>query len=76
MASARKSMYGNDSIDPMVEAEENADSRDFIYRPLLSIGSNPSFYLSDYGVFGKEQYLENVWNCIDWNIVNSRIPKK
>ncbi|OUM52171.1 hypothetical protein BVG19_g1334 [[Candida] boidinii] len=76
MASARKSMYGNDSADPMVEAEENADSRDFIYRPLLSIGSNPSFYLSDYGVFGKEQYLENVWNCIDWNIVNSRIPKK
>ncbi|CAL1206375.1 unnamed protein product [Candida parapsilosis] len=44
--------------------------------PALSIDASPRTYLLDYGVFGKQKYLENCWECIDWDVVLRRLPKR
>lgn len=44
--------------------------------PVLAIDASMRNYLFDYGVYGKQQYLENVWECIDWDVVARRLPKK
>jgi superoxide dismutase len=64
----------SDSILSMDEAEF-VNNIPFSYTPLLAIGSNPSFYLRDYGVYGKKAYVKNVLDTIDWNVVHSRIPQ-
>lgn len=61
---------------PTMDDADALNSLNFTFTPLLAIGSNPSFYLRDYGVYGKQQYINNVINCIDWEIVNDRIPSK
>ncbi len=43
--------------------------------PVLAINVGENAYVPDYGFFGKERYLENVWNCIDWSVVDKRLPK-
>ncbi len=62
-------------IPTVAEAQDSYESFEFVHEPLLSIGANPSFYIRDYGVFGKKKYLENVWNCIDWSVVEERLGK-
>lgn len=49
---------------------------DTTYVPLLSIDASPKFWLHDYGVFGKKEYLKKIWDSIDWSIVESRLPQK
>ena len=44
--------------------------------PALSIDASPRNYLIDYGVFGKQKYLENCWECIDWDVVLRRLPPR
>ncbi|KAI5952741.1 hypothetical protein KGF54_003608 [Candida jiufengensis] len=44
--------------------------------PVLCIDVSPKNYLLDYGVFGKRKYLENCWECIDWDIVLNRLPPR
>lgn len=44
--------------------------------PALAIDVSPRNYLIDYGAYGKQQYLENVWECIDWDIVSRRLPPR
>lgn len=46
------------------------------YVPLLAIDASPKMWLTDYGVFGKREYLNRIWDSIDWNIVESRLPPK
>ncbi|EGW31057.1 uncharacterized protein SPAPADRAFT_142825 [Spathaspora passalidarum NRRL Y-27907] len=41
--------------------------------PLLSINLWDHAYIRDYGVNGREKYLENVFDCIDWNVINKRL---
>lgn len=41
--------------------------------PLLCINVWEHSYLLDYGVSGKGEYLENLWDCIDWKVINSRV---
>lgn len=41
--------------------------------PLLNINVWQHAYIQDYGVDGKERYLEDVWEAIDWNVVASRV---
>lgn len=40
--------------------------------PLLNINLWEHAWLQDFGIAGKANYLEAVWNAIDWNVVNSR----
>lgn len=42
--------------------------------PLLNIPIWQHAWLEDFGVLGKEEYLEACWNAIDWNVVASRVP--
>ncbi len=62
-------------IPTVAEAQDSYESFEFVHEPLLSVGVNPSFYVRDYGVFGKKKYLENVWNCINWSVVEERLGK-
>lgn len=49
---------------------------DTTYVPLLAIDASPKFWLYDYGVFGKQEYLNRVWDSINWSVVESRLPQK
>lgn len=66
----------NNSFIPSMDDAEAMNNLDFTFIPLVSIGSNPSFYLRDYGVYGKKLYINNAINSIDWDVVVSRIPSK
>lgn len=44
--------------------------------PLLAIDASMRAYLRDYGVYGKQQYLDNLWDCIDWSVVANRTPRR
>ncbi|CAK9439053.1 mitochondrial 37S ribosomal protein mS43 [Lodderomyces beijingensis] len=44
--------------------------------PALAIDASPRNYLIDYGVYGKQQYLDNCWECIDWDVVSRRLPPR
>lgn len=41
--------------------------------PILGINCWDVAYLKDYGVNGKADYLANMWDCINWDVVNKRI---
>lgn len=41
--------------------------------PLLAISFWDTAYVQDYGLNGKADYLSNVWDCINWDVVNSRL---
>ncbi|ODV78510.1 Mn-superoxide dismutase [Suhomyces tanzawaensis NRRL Y-17324] len=56
------------------EAEFNTLYNDKKLLPVLAIDGSMRNYLLDYGVYGKQQYLENVWECIDWDVVSKRLP--
>lgn len=45
-------------------------------RPLLNINAWQHAYLTDYGVAGKRKYLENLFDCIDWNVLAKRLLPK
>lgn len=66
----------NDNIPSLDEAKTFQQNILHDHIPLLAIGSNPSFWLRDYGVYGKKLYLKNVLNSIDWDIVASRLPEQ
>lgn len=42
--------------------------------PLLNIKVWEHAWLEDYGVNGKNEYLERVWDAINWEVVGSRTP--
>lgn len=48
------------------------NDRDFTL-PLLALNYWDMSYITDYGVTGKSKYLENCWNCINWDVVNKRL---
>lgn len=47
--------------------------------PLFAISLHEHAYLHDYGVWGKEAYLENFWKVLDWkaigNVYEKLMPK-
>lgn len=58
------------------EAEEALLFLDKKLVPLIALDGSMRAYLDDYGVFGKRQYLENLWNCIDWTVAANRAPRR
>lgn len=50
----------------------DADALDFTL-PLLAINLWDVAYLRDYGVTGRAAYLDKVWSCINWDVVNKRL---
>lgn len=71
-------------IEPIIKNPELSDIErakqtafdDTVYIPLLAIDASPKAWLNDYGVFGKQEYLERVWESINWKSVETRLPKK
>ncbi|KAK6461589.1 Manganese/iron superoxide dismutase [Scheffersomyces coipomensis] len=48
------------------------DERDYTL-PILAINCWDQAYLNDYGVTGKADYLSNLWDCINWDVINKRL---
>ncbi|AMD19251.1 HBR350Wp [Eremothecium sinecaudum] len=46
------------------------------YIPLLAIDASPKVWLHDYGMFGKSQYLDRVWESINWKVVGNKLPEQ
>jgi Fe-Mn family superoxide dismutase len=44
--------------------------------PVLNVNCWEHVWVEDFGVMGKETYLEAWWNRIDWSVVQSRCPNK
>lgn len=57
---------------PTLEEAQTIENFDYTCVPLFGVPSNPSFFLRDYGVFGKEQYLQNAFKCLDWDVISAR----
>lgn len=66
----------NLTLGTVEEAEFNTLYSDKKLLPLLAIDASQRNYLLDYGVFGKQQYLDNLWECIDWDVVINRLPER
>lgn len=66
----------NLTLGTVEEAELNYLFNDRKLLPVLAIDASQRNYLLDYGVFGKQQYLDNLWECIDWEVVISRLPER
>lgn len=64
------------TLGSVEEAEEAVLFSDRKLVPVLAIDASMRTYLQDYGVYGKRDYLENVWHCIDWDVVASRLPPR
>ncbi|EDK44731.1 hypothetical protein PVL30_003744 [Lodderomyces elongisporus] len=58
------------------EAEDRVAFSNRKLIPALAIDASPRTYLVDYGVYGKQKYLENCWECIDWDVVMRRLPER
>lgn len=52
-------------------ANKSYGAQEFI--PLLNINCWEHAWIVDYGVRGKQKYLENLWDKIDWEKVDSRL---
>ncbi|CAR25724.1 hypothetical protein ZYGR_0A02910 [Zygosaccharomyces rouxii] len=58
------------------EARQMESFKDTEYLPLLAIDASPKAWLYDYGPYGKQMYLDRVWESIEWDLVESRLPEK
>lgn len=63
-------------LGTLEEAEEAFLYSDRRMVPLLAIDASMKWYLPDYGVYGKLDYLDNVWKCINWDVVAQRAPPR
>lgn len=41
--------------------------------PLLALSTWDHAFVEDFGINGKEEYLQKVWECINWDVVNKRL---
>lgn len=64
------------TLGTVEEAEEALLFLDKKLVPLLALDGSMRAYVRDYGVFGKQQYLENLWDCIDWSVAAKRAPRR
>lgn len=64
------------TLGTVEEAEEALLFLDKKLVPLVALDASMRAYLADYGVFGKQQYLENLWDCIDWDVAAKRAPRR
>lgn len=69
----------NLAMDEAVEGELSAmkqdlnDNTQVFPMPLIAINLWENAYITDFSVAGKHAYLEKVWNCLDWDVISSRL---
>lgn len=62
------------SFDAITAIKEKAAAGELDFTlPLLAINLWDVAYLEDYGVTGRSAYLDKVWECINWDVVNKRM---
>ncbi|KAE8227944.1 hypothetical protein CF326_g7140 [Tilletia indica] len=49
--------------------EYEADAGTKLY-PLLCVSVHEHAWMADYGLWGKEEYLRQFWECVDWSVVD------
>ncbi|CAG8472527.1 26437_t:CDS:2 [Racocetra persica] len=42
------------------------------FTPLLCLNVWEHAYLKDFGIHGKETYIDRFWECVDWTVVHNR----
>ncbi|RIB11881.1 Manganese/iron superoxide dismutase [Gigaspora rosea] len=42
------------------------------FTPLLCLNVWEHAYLKDFGIHGKETYIDQFWECVDWTVVHNR----
>lgn len=59
--------------ESLVDIKSHVDGKVHLYNmPLLAVNCWEIAYLKDYTAAGRNQYLEKVWNCLDWDVISSR----
>ncbi|KAI5967811.1 uncharacterized protein KGF55_000082 [Candida pseudojiufengensis] len=43
------------------------------YLPILAINYWDYMYIKDYGITGKSEYLNNLWDNLNWDVINKRL---
>ncbi|KAL1916048.1 mitochondrial 37S ribosomal protein mS42 [Calcarisporiella thermophila] len=73
----------NDTLSPFISSfnsilqDTPGYLRDQEYRtPLLALSLWEHAYFTDYGVRGRQAYVERFWDVVDWERVFSRSPKR
>ena len=56
------------------ESRSLAESGD-VLTPLLCLGVAERNYMNDHGVWGREEYVKEFWNVVDWNKVEEAFSK-
>lgn len=55
------------------EVRASLDAKEHIYNmPLLCINLWENAYITDFGIDGKQKYLESVWNSLNWDVISAR----
>lgn len=67
----------NTTADPSIRETTNAVRNSSVAGanwavPLLNINVWEHAWVEDFGVTGKDKYLEAVWDAIDWSVVSAR----
>lgn len=65
-------LISEDAVLQLDAMKNRQDRLDFTL-PILALNLWDPAYLHDYGVTGRSEYLENAWNCINWDVVNKRL---
>ena len=62
---------GNNSFSS--SSPRRAEPKRFLsIHPILCLSLHPHVYIPDYGVWGKEKYIENFWRSVDWQKADER----
>ncbi|KAK4946282.1 hypothetical protein LTR66_014306 [Elasticomyces elasticus] len=43
--------------------------------PVLCVNTWEHVWLRDWGIFRKRNFVERWWECVDWGVVEARVPK-
>lgn len=64
---------GQEASEELQQIKEEIEDKVREYTmPLVAVNLWEVAYLSDYGVGGKTQFIENVWNALNWDVINER----
>ena len=69
------SPYSHEDLYGNREHFLDSDTRLSQFVPILCLNAWQHTYLHDYGVTGKRDYLKNLFDCVEWRVVASRMPQ-
>lgn len=65
------------SFNSLANLQKRASGEEVIedeqYLPILAINYWDYVYVEDYGVTGKNEYLNNLWDHLNWDVINKRL---